>query len=328
MFHDLSDELLDFMPRLAGCMLGFPGSQSSKLPAPDISTRGERCKIILDEMDAWRADRLVACGFPSPGDLCEEYAGSGLAYQGNPLAHATIAQHLAQSIVLYNTYNIVRWFVLRAFLMLLPSPSPIVGRLSAVCLDVARDIAVSVHPTVALLDEHAAPVITPWLASTFFNAAITFAIPIFRAVRPSDRVRDVAGTTDDAEDGVRGLSFIPADRLDPNEVTAAERRLSAAHSPLPTAVYNDPAIRGYATQILSILDALPRLKGTPIGEDAADKLSALVHQTGLRQSQTSMGAPHVPEAGPDEVAEWDGGLLLEELLRMDPEFWNGLQNEI
>lgn len=251
-------------------------------PSTDRQNVIDHCADVNRQIDEWKHTILPSAGFPLPQMDSVDFS--------DPLACRTVAQ----SLLLHDIIGRMAAQILRHWLdvdhddglapisaslaetLALTLTRPTLQTLQVACLDNAARV-VSTIPTVkALLHSRMGPFLVTMSAANLFNAATTFAIPLLRAVR------QLAGASEQtSRDEVLRLPVWPEDVYPQPPDRTGPGRMGR----LPSVIYNDESIRGYAVNILLILDALSHFRASPLGEAAEKRLESLITQYGLKDSQ-------------------------------------------
>ena len=306
---DLSYEFTLFHPRVFTYLVLL---RETAIDSPALIAR---CEGIYRDMKLWREERMNGTGFALPSLDTIDVT--------DPIA----CRNLAQTICAHHAYFHVTAVLLQPLLAAGDTgldPSSVQKNLHDACLVNAEESLATVPLVRAVVEARSGPLITPWIATNLFNAAMTFAIPVLRAIR--------RWTPVSYEEEIRRLPAWPEALYEFSHipVALANETIPSIKNRFPTEIYNDNEVRRCAANILNILDVMTLLKASPLGRSAEKRLRDLIVQTGLGESRSyppsdepQPAAGDLPQVNPGGwgVAESD---ILDQLLQLDENIWHEL----
>lgn len=319
--HQLHAELAEIIPQ-------FREYLDEAKSGRDFTSLPKHCMKIYRLLARFRDEQMPAAGFNTPKTDEVDFT--------DPLA----CREVAQDLVLQYAVGTITALLLRPWLTWDASNVEAgsdnlneIAELQQACISNAQRSMDTVGSVWALITARSGPIVTPYATSNLFNAAITFVIPVLRAVKQSstgDREAEIRSLPEWPEeifkDGPR--SFVPR----PPHVVSHPDPFQSTPLVLSSMIYTDPMVRQCANNALHILDALSILKASPLGASAERNLSVLVQKYGLRESYERHATMPVPVEIPVEFTAWpnleaeppvDQGLF-DQLMRIDPSIWDGL----
>lgn len=249
------------------------------------------------------------------------------------LSDPASARMAAMTLLLHNAIEFLMTSVTRHWLTNNNPSSSAEQALQDACLETANRAIKWMDVSKALVTTRNAPFVPAFASANLFNAATAFTVPVLRAVK--------LWTTSNRDEDVKDLPTIPNNSLHHRIANgwAIPPNETSSRGSLPTTIYIDSTIRGYANNILLILDTLKALNVSPLGEETEQRLEMLIKRYGLRDSQ-DWDMP--PQQQPAQDMNWTGDLTwttppeggepmnpayLNQLLLLDGDIWQGLMNQ-
>ncbi|ORY31284.1 hypothetical protein BCR39DRAFT_587609 [Naematelia encephala] len=328
-YWHLSHDFAELLPRARAYMDRVEAGANT-------DTLASMCDSLYSELLIWREQKMPAAGYPF------------LDVDDVDYTEPSACREAAQGLVLYHAIAHLSAVILRRWLLDSDdSPvTPTKSRLREACIANAESSMRTMPVIRALLASNFGPFIAPFASANLFNAAMCFAVPVLRAVRQR--------TSHDREDDIRALPAWP-DAMYPKNSNGLRLQGDLANKQLPSSIYSDPTVRRSANNILIIFDALSDLGTSPLGTSAKERLSQLIQQFGLADSQalpvqafdnsafvmSQMDFSHLPapqsqfldaNGSTEGIPPWQmppadmqfDQAIFDELLQMDSSIWQGL----
>ncbi len=235
-----------------------------------------RAASINEELRDWYERKLPQAGWPIP--TADDVSPTDMAR----------CKRASQSLSLHNAITFLQAAVLRPWLT-----AGIHGQrydsvrksLHDDCLRNADRIMQSLPVIKALLATRTQPIITPWSACVCFIAAMSYAVPLLRAVQ-----KLMFEPASAAEEDIRrlpALSDVQTEWRAATEGLPSDGGPHEEEKPIPAFLFSDNEVRTCANNILKALDVLSILRVSPLGASAEAKVRNLIKKYNLATPEHS-----------------------------------------